>query len=805
MSSVKLQFQNRAAVSFQEIVLAMLAAALCTAGAAAALVPVFPHIPGSWGIYALIGAVLTAAFCFLLYMPVGRRLTLIVSGAVLLIFAVRFRAFRNGMLVLGNDFQEFLTGRTGRIHLYFRTQGNAGSILVPALYLILISIISATSQRRGKRFPMILLALSAVAMIFGFPVSPWSVLLLAAAAVIGVQNPNSFTIRSPRRGFLSALIPAAFALAAVGILFFIGYLVAGTEEFRTAGAVDGIHRKIHEFRYERGGRIAMPEGDLRSYEPPENETDPLLTIKMSHPEKLYLRGFTAEVFENDIWRSCDSDAYIENAPLFYTLHENAFYGQKMIASAAEAAGWEGASSDSASPEKPSPEKDSSEKPSSDHALSEKATPGEDADQSAVITIKNENICRKYRFLPYAMKEQDLLDPLAIGDAGALTEHSAADPDTTEIQYLPGSIPEWYEIGLALVSDAEDTAGASDVTTPSDGPAGAGADSAAAGGESAGSIYAPASAFQYLRLEQAYYDSVLKQDRQLPPDAASECAALFGEEPKERKLSDILALVHETLENSKYEDTYHYASAAALMLRYLGVPARYVEGFLLTAEEAAEIGPEEEAALTAANTHAWAEFYLRGIGWIPFEATPGYRDNEEISRIAILVEKSRNASGEAPIFAQTEIVYTSGIYDTAAPYGTAGKMHFRWKWWFWLIPAGAAAEVMLVWIIFEINERRRQYKKAMATIRAAREEGRFPDAVALEYAYARRLMKEADIQDPPGLARMQRLNEEAVFSDHALTEENAREAEAFTQNIITECKRKWSLRERLYHRWVNGII
>ena len=85
----------------------------------------------------------------------------------------------------------------------------------------------------------------------------------------------------------------------------------------------------------------------------------------------------------------------------------------------------------------------------------------------------------------------------------------------------------------------------------------------------------------------------------------------------------------TLEQKKKGYSVHYATAAVLMLRYYGVPARYVEGYYLRPEEANAAAPGEELVLDETHAHAWAEYYLDGIGWIPFETTPGYIDQEEI--------------------------------------------------------------------------------------------------------------------------------------------------------------------------------
>ena len=56
-----------------------------------------------------------------------------------------------------------------------------------------------------------------------------------------------------------------------------------------------------------------------------------------------------------------------------------------------------------------------------------------------------------------------------------------------------------------------------------------------------------------------------------------------------------------------------------LLRLLGIPARYVEGYVLPSEQAFE----EEYTVTNRNAHAWVEVYFEGFGWMVFEPTTAY--------------------------------------------------------------------------------------------------------------------------------------------------------------------------------------
>lgn len=68
---------------------------------------------------------------------------------------------------------------------------------------------------------------------------------------------------------------------------------------------------------------------------------------------------------------------------------------------------------------------------------------------------------------------------------------------------------------------------------------------------------------------------------------------------------------------------HFASSAVLMLRYLGVPARYVTGYAAAPEDfRSNADGTCSAVILNRQAHAWAEIYLDGVGWMPVEMTPG---------------------------------------------------------------------------------------------------------------------------------------------------------------------------------------
>lgn len=83
-----------------------------------------------------------------------------------------------------------------------------------------------------------------------------------------------------------------------------------------------------------------------------------------------------------------------------------------------------------------------------------------------------------------------------------------------------------------------------------------------------------------------------------------------------------------LEDQKEGYCTYFASAGVLLLRSFGLPARYVEGYVLD-DGQLSAGNASNGTFTVdvkdRSAHAWAEVYVPDFGWIPVEFTPGYSD------------------------------------------------------------------------------------------------------------------------------------------------------------------------------------
>ena len=92
----------------------------------------------------------------------------------------------------------------------------------------------------------------------------------------------------------------------------------------------------------------------------------------------------------------------------------------------------------------------------------------------------------------------------------------------------------------------------------------------------------------------------------------------------RKPEDKTSALQEFLTKKKGYDV-QYATAATLMFRYYGIPARYVEGYLVTPEDVKDADKNETIRINQKRAHAWTEIYIDGVGFVPIETCPEYKD------------------------------------------------------------------------------------------------------------------------------------------------------------------------------------
>ncbi|MCW3059825.1 MAG: putative cysteine protease [Capsulimonas sp.] len=127
---------------------------------------------------------------------------------------------------------------------------------------------------------------------------------------------------------------------------------------------------------------------------------------------------------------------------------------------------------------------------------------------------------------------------------------------------------------------------------------------------------------------------------VPPEITPEVRALAqkiaGNEPDDR--SKVQAVTNYLISNYSYSLNVHigkgdkvsefllhqkaayceyFGSAAVILLRCVGVPSRYATGYYAHEGEAGG-----ETVVRQRDSHAWAESWIEGVGWVTVDATPG---------------------------------------------------------------------------------------------------------------------------------------------------------------------------------------
>ena len=97
------------------------------------------------------------------------------------------------------------------------------------------------------------------------------------------------------------------------------------------------------------------------------------------------------------------------------------------------------------------------------------------------------------------------------------------------------------------------------------------------------------------------------------------------------LDDQENVVKAFIEDYQMGNCKHFATVGTLMFRALGIPARFVVGYMTETVEG------EWVQLTNLDAHAWVEIYVEGFGWKTIEVTPP-RENIDITLKPITVKK-----------------------------------------------------------------------------------------------------------------------------------------------------------------------
>lgn len=392
--------------------------------------------------------------------------------------------------------------------------------------------------------------------------------------------------RDSNASLLSWLI---IALAAAVVFCGASYALDRIEIPAVASLRTIILERIETARFGEG---TLTAGDFSELDILEPASEPMLEITMSEPESLYLRGFIGSEYHANGWRAASNVSLSDGAGLFYWLHQGGFYGQTQLANLAM-------------------------------MLDENLTD----DDAIEITVRHLGENRKYIYAPYELIWTELLNPAAVGDV-QLKSKDLTGEDSYSLVVMPNQVKR-YNALLSMLRKAEEDAVSDELNA--------------------------------YRVNESHYNSFVYEHFLSISEETSEMlaellgAADFGGNPhldygeaKQRILDFFDAgisyrettpprlqgtdFLNEFLNINQCGYDVHYATAAVMMMRYFGIPARYVEGYLITPSDAEIAEANIPFTLSGDRAHAWCEIYQDGIGWVPFEVTPKYMDLMERSDV-----------------------------------------------------------------------------------------------------------------------------------------------------------------------------
>lgn len=181
-----------------------------------------------------------------------------------------------------------------------------------------------------------------------------------------------------------------------------------------------------------------------------------------------------------------------------------------------------------------------------------------------------------------------------------------------------------------------------------------------------------------------------------------------------------SFVATTLQQTKRGFSPHYATIATLIFRDLNIPARYVEGYIVTKEAVENKKAYSEIFVSGRAAHAWTEIYLDQLGWIPVEVTPGFEKKMpklETPLPAIQATQARTHSsaqktqtaGEQD--GKKEVIEDTDITVEPQP----KKEKERWPIWLkWLVITTALIVALLLVVCIYVHSKRKYVRSLKNT-------------------------------------------------------------------------------------------
>ena len=533
-------------------------------------------------------------------------------------------------------------------------------------------------------------------------------------------------------------------------------LPTGTMQSLSQNAKDS----LHHWRFEPAEEL-LPEGDLTQPVKASDSTDAILTVTSSESQTLYLRGFVGDSYENETWTSLDVKTAAEEKDLFYWLHQSGFYPQSQLAMAARLMG---------------------------------------NYQSGSVSVQNLTACSLYRYEPCTVLPEraglakNKIQPSGVETNGLRGQRGYSFDTIADVQTVLPALLDFLQ---------NDDSGAAD---------------------------------SYLQMESAYREFVYSYALNVPAEFRAQLGAVldsfcegFGSADsltKEQAQTAALAFLERCFDGSgdvslplsdtANGTTYQYATVAALALRYYGIPARYVEGYTVSAKAGEAVSVDAKAA------GAWVEVYQDGAGWLPLALTPGLEDlsAEQTESGVKPVGAGKEGTGDGPRVTEgQELEQNEAEPDNSEDNSPEGgeRTGLLRKPLFWVILIAGLLLVLIAAIVIrhavilkKRNETFRVSDDSEASANLFADAAKLLGALGLKRGNGSMLELCEGVENRFGaenadkLREMTLLNARALFSTKALTKDERMRMESFRADVLNLLKThtKWPKKLRL--KWLSCL-
>lgn len=503
-----------------------------------------------------------------------KNVDLILYFVGLISFALSNLSLIQAIFDVANRFIILYNLRFDRSFERFAVDGRAatGAIFLWILISLIISNYVYRQIKAHKLYAILLMLI--LSSMFGFILGTSSMLLQTFLVLVSILNLFVYNCAPKREIGMRFFICKLSSLTLMILFLLASSIYIPSKELDTWKK--SVNNKIDELRY---GKDSLPKGDFSKASNLLIGSEKRLSLHVDDPQELYLKGFVGATYQSTQWNLLSNDHYEgKYEGILKWLALNKF------------------------------------DPLTQYASYEKISTKQNASKlnSSKVHVKNTGAYRKYVYLPTTTLSFQAFRVSANKDSTIQSNRILGTSDYN-FQVLNTSGELLDLIPASWLGNAKNTEQKT-----------------------------------YLQTESVYDKFVKDSYKDINLSIKKLMKTTFFKDQKKMSFKEITTRIRQVLRqklkyttnpsetnsekdyitwllNDKKEgNAISYATIAVMAYRSAGYPARYVEGYHLSKDEALKLTKQNKknVILTTKNAHAWVEVYRSGIGWIPVEVVPG---------------------------------------------------------------------------------------------------------------------------------------------------------------------------------------